>query len=173
MFLPFGSGTFLTELLKAFASLETVYLSVEKKEPYEKTGMLLVEDEYKEIGPLGGLYSSLHFAKEEALLVVACDMPFVDQRVVLQLSEAWEKYHTSIVAVAEEKVQPLLAVYEKKTLPVIKEQIENENYKMMELLNRIDYKTVVLRDSHRAVQNINSKKDYIRLIRNDGKGNGK
>src|SRR5688500_4569517 len=45
-------------------------------------GVRLVRDKVPGCGPLGGLDAALEAARHDALVVVACDMPFVTSRLV-------------------------------------------------------------------------------------------
>ena len=48
-------------------------------------GTRVVADRVPQSGPLGGLDAALAAARDEALLLVACDMPFVTARLFAHL----------------------------------------------------------------------------------------
>ena len=77
LFLRYAGETFCQRILHACDCLPAVYLSVDNKEPYRKAGLPMVEDRWRGIGPLGGIASGLLTCKEDALFVMACDMPMM------------------------------------------------------------------------------------------------
>ena len=48
LFLHYGGATFCQRILHACDCLPAVYLSVDKKEPYEEAGLPMVEDRWRE-----------------------------------------------------------------------------------------------------------------------------
>lgn len=72
----------------------------------------VVEDEFAEHGPLGGIHAALRSSQSELNLILAVDMPFVQQSFLDYLvSEAGK--HGAMVTVprAAGNLQPLCAVY--------------------------------------------------------------
>ncbi|MBI4739917.1 molybdenum cofactor guanylyltransferase, partial [Candidatus Woesearchaeota archaeon] len=59
-----------------FEEIILVTNSPEEYKAYEKRATVC-RDIVKNTGPLGGIYSALSTAKEEAVFFVACDMPFL------------------------------------------------------------------------------------------------
>ena len=85
LFLNYQGETFCSRILQAFDMLPETYISVEGQEPYMHLNLPMIVDLYKEIGPMGGIYSGLKSIEAEALLVAACDMPMIEQDVVKKL----------------------------------------------------------------------------------------
>ena len=56
--------------------------------PYEGFGARLVTDLHPGAGPLAGLESALAATKADALLVFACDLPFLDAALITALRDA-------------------------------------------------------------------------------------
>ena len=73
-------------------------------------------------GPLGALYSVFQEYPDNALLVLACDLPFIDENVVESLIEARsEDYEACCIKSTDGKqIEPLIAIYEN----VIKSKLE-------------------------------------------------
>lgn len=169
LFLRYGGETFCERILHACDMLPAVYLSVDQKEPYEKTGLPMVEDRWKGIGPLGGICSGLLACKEAALLVIACDMPMVDRTSVMQLlswyQNAPEKERQTKIFVASQngRIHPLFGIYPKSVLAAAKELIQEKDYRILHLLERNGYKTMELGNESRAVENINTTEEYQQL----------
>lgn len=92
-------------------------------------------------GPLGGIYTALLYAKFSAVLVVACDLPFITVELVEYLCGS--SGGSAIIALASEKgVEPLCAVYSKACLPVIEKEILSNRFKAADLFSLLDARVV-------------------------------
>ena len=162
LFLQAEGLPFYQHILQALSPLPLVRLSVEAAEPYRHLGLELVVDEIGGIGPIGGLYSGLRGAREDALLVVACDMPLLDAPSVQALLDAYHSHPVPTVSRTGDRVRPFPGIYPRRCLPHVEEMIRAGNYRMRDLLSRLtDLRTVPLSDQ--AGQNINTPEEYHRL----------
>ncbi|MDA0734018.1 MAG: molybdenum cofactor guanylyltransferase [Chloroflexi bacterium] len=73
-------------------------------------------DIYPGGGSLGGIFSGLSAAKEEWGLVVACDMPFLNQELLMYLLSLREGFD-AVVPVLEGRPEPTHTLYSKACLP--------------------------------------------------------
>ena len=95
--LKLNNMTFLEKIKETLDDFSSIYLSINdkfsknQKQEFEKMGFKLIEDIYKEIGPLGGIYSSLLNCKEEYLFITACDMPFITKNSIEVLCNKVDK----------------------------------------------------------------------------------
>lgn len=55
---------------------------------YENTGVAVLEDKYTAIGPLGGIYTAMTYATKPWLLVLTCDMPLVNNEIIMHMLSA-------------------------------------------------------------------------------------
>lgn len=160
LFLKLQGRTFLEYILEAFEGFLKIYLSVESTEPYTGLGLPMVVDEIAEIGPMGGIYSGLRACKEDAIFVVACDMPFVSKEAVELVMEAYRQNGLSVIGAVDGKAHPLFGIYTKELLPVLEEQIENGNYRLTDLVRKADIAIIDLGNEKKAVANINTGDEY-------------
>ena len=65
--------------------------------PYTKLGIPLVEDRFRSVGVLGGLHAGLEAASHELTLVVGCDMPFLNPRLLRTLADWAKKYDVVVL----------------------------------------------------------------------------
>lgn len=186
LFLRYAGETFCQRILHACDCLPAVYLSVDKKEPYKEAGLSMVEDRWKGIGPLGGIASGLLECKEDALFVMACDMPMIDRKTVERMLKTYEAmlrkpvldagqqdgaesvtsadlYPPVLVASQNGRIHPLFGIYPKRVLPFAEELIREGDYRIMHLLERAGYRTLELETENCAMENINSTEEYRRL----------
>ena len=110
IFLTLDGSTFLERILSALHTLPRIYLSVDRAEPYEHLGIPMIVDQVDAIGPLGGIYSGLRECGEEALLVVACDMPFLSENAVKIIRNAYDKKKLPCIAGVDGQLHPLLGI---------------------------------------------------------------
>jgi molybdopterin-guanine dinucleotide biosynthesis protein A len=105
------------------------------------TQVVLVFDSLKGFGPLAGVLAGLERASFLYLLVVGCDMPFLDSSVVNFLFEVAEQGNYDAVVPRWENgmVEPLHAVYKKEPmLAAVKDTIKKGNGKMFTVLSQLE-----------------------------------
>lgn len=83
-----------------------------------------VPDVYRGIGTLSGIHAGLQAASHDLTLIVGCDMPFLDPRVLVWLVE--ESRGVDLVVIKHELgLEPLHAVYRKSCLPAVEATIRS------------------------------------------------
>ena len=97
-----------------------------------------VYDQVENIGPIGGLFTAMSEIKADWYLISPCDMPFLnhtDLKVILD--ECRKEEYEAIIAESEKGIEPLVAVYSSKIFPLMKKNIEKENYAIRALFKQI------------------------------------
>ncbi len=84
-----------------------------------KTQYRFAYDAYKETGPLAGILSGLKACEDEYCFVAACDMPFINEKIVRMLFKESEHYDAAIPRWDDGFLEPLHAVY--RCEPMIRE----------------------------------------------------
>jgi molybdopterin-guanine dinucleotide biosynthesis protein A len=97
----------------------------------------VVEDEYPESGPLGGLYSGLAAMRHDAAIAVACDMPLLRPALVAELLRLAED-HDVVVPISDDYAQPLCAVYKRSCLEAIRRRLAGGAFKLMGFFEDVD-----------------------------------
>jgi len=165
--LKLNDRRFIDRISGELGSFSQVLISVAEKGVYEDTGLQIVYDEHKEIGPMEGIYQILLAAKEEYVFICAADMPFVTKELVSYMAEFISSDYDCYVVMDEEHIHPLCAIYSKSILGVIKQQIEDGNYRLMNILNSVRTKYIRLQYTcfdKKVVKNINTKQEYRKLV---------
>lgn len=101
---------------------------------YENLGAEVHKDLIPEKGPMGGIYTALQKAETPFVLTLACDMPFVDARMLNYIIRHAEPKYDAVVPVHKSTPQPLCAVYQKTCLPRVEEMLNEGNYKLQYML---------------------------------------
>jgi molybdopterin-guanine dinucleotide biosynthesis protein A len=98
-------------------------------------------DLYPDTGPLGGIYTALSAASHPHVLVVACDMPWLNRPLLEYMTEL---RHTADVVVPrwDKFPEPLHAVYSKACLEPIREKLEAEMFKITAFYGRVKVRFV-------------------------------
>jgi molybdopterin-guanine dinucleotide biosynthesis protein A len=99
--------------------------------------LVVVEDEYPESGPLGGLYSGLAAMRHDAAIAVACDMPLLRPALVAELLRLAED-HDVVVPISDDYAQPLCAVYKRSCLEAIRRRLAGGAFKLMGFFEDVD-----------------------------------
>lgn len=82
-------------------------------------GYRFVCDSHKNMGPLAGILSGLEACEDEYCFVAACDMPFINEKVVRMLFGKSKDYEASVPRWEDGFLEPLHAVY--KCKPMLRE----------------------------------------------------
>ena len=125
----------------------------------------VVRDRVPECGPLGGLDAALAAARHDALVLVACDMPFVTARLLGHLL-ALTSEADAIVPRTERGYHPLCAAYTRACQPAIAERLDRRQLRMTDFLADVRVRVVAgqelqaLGDHHRLFANVNTPAEY-------------
>ena len=168
--LKLGGEALIERVLAAVARLEVpCALIANRSEGFAHLGLPIHADLRPGMGPLGGLHTALSTTSAEAVLLLACDLPFVTARflrfLVGQLGN-----HQAVVPRGEDGFQPLCAVYARSCLPAVERLLDTDAFKVMRLFAEVDM--CVLEsdewrefDPHgRLFVNLNTPEDYQRAL---------
>jgi len=92
-------------------------------------------------GPLAGLEAGLQAAQHDFALLLACDYPFLDPRLLGYMLARPRDYET-LVPLWEGRWHPLQAVYARSCLPVIQEALSKGERRMEAILSRLRLRAV-------------------------------
>jgi len=110
---------------------------------YESFGLPVCADHYNIRSSLVGIYSALAASRHHYCFTVACDMPFVETRLVRMLMEL-APGRDAVVPVSARGPEPLHAVYSKACLGRLRERIESGQMAINDLLEGLDVRFVEL-----------------------------
>jgi molybdopterin-guanine dinucleotide biosynthesis protein A len=119
-------------------------------------------------GPLGGLHAALTAARGDAVLLVACDMPFVTAPFAAYLLSLAADADI-VVPRTERGYHPLCAVYTRACLEPVATRLAEGRLRMRELVNEMRTRVVPVEeidrfgDRHRLLANVNTPAEYAGL----------
>jgi len=158
-----------TQLSHAFQAVgihtENTFVSIAKDQldERERNKFPLIVDHYEQIGPLGGILSAFEELPEAAILVAACDLPFISKENVAYLIEQRDpaKQATAYKGF-KDGPEPLFCIYEPGALEELKKQLGKEHACPRKALYQMDIKLVDPLDP-KDVENINRPEDLVKL----------
>ena len=103
----------------------------------QEFNVTLYRDLISDKGPLGGIYSALSHAKYNKAFVLAGDLPFVDVKIMSELTK-YKDFQIVVPRWSNGFLEPLCALYSKELIPIIKEQIENGDLKINHLFEKVE-----------------------------------
>ena len=114
---------------------EEVLISSDMEE-HEKVGIRRISDEWKNCGPMGGIYSCMKQSANDWHFVLSVDAPFIEINFVRFLLNNSDEFE-AVVPVHYGKKEPLIAFYHRNTLGVFRSMLDEGNYKMHFLLEKV------------------------------------
>jgi molybdopterin-guanine dinucleotide biosynthesis protein A len=87
-------------------------------------------------GPLGGIFTALKTTKAEAVLFLACDMPFVSPELVEKLLQRSTETHIALFTKTNRAGFPFLIKAE--ALPIVENQIEIGDFSLQSLAQKTE-----------------------------------
>lgn len=131
---------------------------------HERAGARLVADAVPGCGPLGGIHAALLAARNHAVFVVACDMPYVTAAFVDTLFEHAGDADV-VVPKAEDRYHPLCAVYTRACLEPIARRLAERRLKVMDLFADVRTRVVTLDVNavHQVLANVNTPEEFAAL----------
>jgi molybdopterin-guanine dinucleotide biosynthesis protein A len=111
---------------------------------YPNTGLPVIADRYPGMGVLGAIGTALHHAAHQRVLVVSCDMPFLNHGALAWMAGI-EGQFDAIVPVTYRKsrqggsttYQTLHAIYRKTCLPAIEAALHTGHLRSIAFLARV------------------------------------
>ena len=100
-----------------------------------------VIDRLADRGPLGGLDASLAAAGDDAVLLLACDLPFVTTALLSHLIRVCDGVD-AVVPRTERGYHPLCAVYAQSCGAAVRRRLEHGNLRMRDLMADLHVRTV-------------------------------
>jgi molybdopterin-guanine dinucleotide biosynthesis protein A len=125
--LPFLGESMLARVMKRVNPLgDELFVTTNHPERFLDFGVPMIQDELPGKGALGGLLTALSAAQFSTVIVVACDMPFVNPEILADASDQLHAQQADVVIPLTEKgYEPLHAVYRRETcLPAVRAALE-------------------------------------------------
>lgn len=174
-FVPLLGKPMVEHVLDSVAGLgQEQIIITNRPDDYAYLNLPMYGDIYLDKGPLGGFHSALSHATTHYILVVACDMPWLN-RPLLEYMISIRETADIIVPRWEKYPEPLHAIYSQRCLEPITANLEADILKLTAFfgkvsLNFLDQKTIAQFDpTGQSFNNVNTPEDLERAKINQGK----
>lgn len=139
---PLAGKPLIEHVLSKLTGLsEEILITTNAPEQYAYLDVHTVRDRVPGAGALAGLYSALAAAKGDHILVVACDMPFVNRRLLEHLCRLAPNGDV-VVPYYNQKYEPFLAVYARSVLPEVEAALSTGQRRMISFYPKVKIHTV-------------------------------
>lgn len=143
-------------------------------ERHGRLGLPVLADCEANRGPLAGIVTALRGSGYEWNLVVACDMPYLETRLLEFLLQQVSDDADAVVPYTENRWQPLCAVYHRRALPEFERVLAEGQAKIALALERLRVRPVTEQELERfafptqMLKNMNTPEDYAEAQRRLG-----
>jgi molybdopterin-guanine dinucleotide biosynthesis protein A len=160
-----GSSVSLMLAERYAKSLGPVAFSVDRTGRFPHGSFTELVDAYPGQGPFNGLYSAFTKTAEDCVFLTATDMPNGDPGLVHRLAERMGGHDICTIRRKSGYIEPLFAIYHRRSLPLVKECLEEERLSLLELYRELDVLAVPEEelpewDLDKVLFNINTCSDY-------------
>ncbi len=164
--LPMGESTLLQRVMDAAAPVSDQHLLITNSPAsHALFAWPQAADLYPDKGPLGGLYTALSHTKTDHLLLLACDLPYLNTPFLRFLCEQIDD-NQAIVPDSADGQQPLCAIYNRSVLTAVTHALQQNQLGMRRLLSQLSIRTISPDQWHpfdsdnRLFTNLNTPEDY-------------
>jgi molybdopterin-guanine dinucleotide biosynthesis protein A len=135
---------------------------------YSHLNLEIVVDLIPASSALIGIYTGLFYAATPYCFVVACDMPFLNRKVIDYMVSIRKNYDV-VIPVLDDGYHPTHALYSRRCITPITKLIRTGNFKITDFFNRVTVREVTPKELRaldppmEAVLNINTPEDLERV----------
>jgi len=166
--MDFKGKSFIENIIENIKKDFPVAISCNKNELYTNYNHEKIVDEYEDIGPIGGIYSSLKSLESDYIWAISCDTPLVSSSFGSFLYSYISSDYDGFIPVARNgKLLPTLGIYSKSAIKIIEKMIREKNYRLVDLCENMKSKYVYMEYSafpDSIVTNINNYIEYNALM---------
>ena len=131
-FFRYDGKTFIEHILGALGEVvDEIVLAAKDPAQCERfshlEGVRCVPDIRKGVGPMGGLHAGVLEVRGDLVVVVACDMPCINPRVIEHLFAYMDDYDAVIPSWKPGMIEPLHAIYRRSSLLAYLERPEHDS----------------------------------------------
>lgn len=166
----FGESTFLENAIRILTPITSDIIISSNHSRHKDFGFPVIEDEVKNIGPLGGILSALKASATDCNIILSVDMPLMNSSYIRYLHEKSKKACITVGSDSNENSHPTCGIYHKLILPYIEANIIKEKYSLHHLIKTTPHCQIISAPtkaffySDEIFHNINTISDYLKYI---------
>jgi len=177
-----GSQSLIERVISSLSIFQSEIIIVEAKNSNlprltDYSRLKVVQDIHPNRGSLGGIFSGLAASQSFHNLVVACDMPFLNVKLLRYMMDVAEGYDLIVPRMTPEIFEPLHAIYSLNCIAPLEMLIRENRFKILELFPLVKVRYLDIEEinrfdpQHLSFFNINTEADLQTgrdLARNEG-----
>lgn len=137
-FIEIGNKRIIDRIYDVFSGLfEEIILVTNDLERYLDWNMKIVTDIHSTRSSLTGIHAGLFYAAGSHAFITACDTPFIKKDIIEAVVLAAQPQTDVVVPETSAGIEPLCAVYSKRCLKHIENQLQKKEYKIQKFFNKI------------------------------------
>lgn len=155
----------IEHVIEAVQSLVSDIIIVSNQEEYEQFGYTVFEDEYKDKGPMGGIYTGLKNSNTKTNFILSCDIPLITTIFLQWLLKHHEHYSITVPTI-NGRENHMIGIYERSIIGKYRQSISQNELKLKIINDEIGCHLVQVDEQEfpeRLFTNINTKEDYLAL----------
>lgn len=141
-FVKVGGVPLIERVVRTLSQIsDDVRIVTNEPEEYRSLGVPAVRDTWPGMGSLGGIYTGLEAARHPRAIVVGCDMPFLDLRLLRFMILLSADYDV-VIPRLDGLLEPLHAIYGKACLGPIEDLLRAGDLRIVHFLGRVTVRYV-------------------------------
>lgn len=172
-FLKYGNTTFIEHQIKGLSKIfDEVILSANDASIYAHLNLPIVSDVIPEKGPLSGICAGLIRSTSPHAFIIACDMPFIQEKVIMYLKEQINSYDV-VVPKTSRGLEPLHAFYSKNCIQPMYHCLNEGRLRIIDFFPEVKVRIVDeqefkgLNQSTQSLINLNTPEEYENYCDNE------
>lgn len=164
----YNGKPFIKWVIDAVKPLSDAIHLVTNNDDYNIFGYPLIQDIYKDKGPVGGIFSALKHSTSNRILVLSCDIPNISTDILERYLLNNHQDDADVLMLSDnQKIYPLIGIYSKSVLDGFENAINTDKLKLMLVIKDYQFKTIeVIGQEKSKLANINTKEQLIALENN-------
>lgn len=159
--LPFGGYSTLAEFqyerLKNIFS--RVYISTKSADKFDFTADFILDPQEVDYAPTAGFVSAFRELRDEKIMVLSVDTPFVEKGIFQALLDADDENMDAVIAVTESGSHPLCGIYHRSLASEFERMMREGDHRLGKLLSQSKTRYVNF-DDDQLFANLNHPHEY-------------
>lgn len=171
-FLKYKDKTFIEHQIAILNNIfHEIILSANDRSIYDNFRLPIVTDVIPEKGPLSGICAGLLHTKDSHAFVIACDMPFINEKVILYLKKYIGGYDV-VVPQTYRGLEPMHAFYSTNCIQPMYRCLEEGKLRIVDFFSEVRVKIVDEKEfggldvSTQSLINLNTPEEYKKYCGN-------
>lgn len=144
----------ILENIKKIEEINEILISSNSRE-LDYLGFDVYSDKIKNIGPMGGFFTVLPKIKNEFAIILPCDLPFLNEKLIIKLIDELKKEKFDIIVPKiNGRIDYLVGIYAKSIFKYVEKLVEDEKYKISHL------------EEGNKVKHLELEEEYLKYLRN-------